>query len=136
MLRLRIDPNTHEGDLCEPDEGSDIETAAILSVACDASAQPADPVQERRGYWGDAYAARPGDVVGSRLWELGEAIDTDDTMQRAEQYAEECFRWGLEDGTLESVTAVPLRVADGRIAVDITLKEPGKEPETFRVLPS
>lgn len=136
MLRLQIDPETGEGDLVEPDDCSDIETAAILSVACDASAQPDDPVRERRGYWGDAYARVAGDVVGSRLWELGEAIDTDDAMQRAEQYAKECFRWGLEDGTLESVTAVPLRVADGRIAVDVTVKEPGKEPETFRVLPT
>lgn len=136
MLRLQIDPETGEGDLVEPDEGSDFETAVILSVACDASAQPDDPVQERRGYWGDAYARVRGDVVGSRLWELGEAIDTDDSLQRAEQYAKECFRWGLEDKTIESVTATGLRVADGRIAVDITVKEPGKEPESFRVLPT
>lgn len=132
MLHLRIDPNTHEGDLCEPGESSDLETAAILSIACDASAQAADPVQERRGYWADAYARVPGDQWGSRMWELGQAIDTDDALQRAKQYGEEAFRWGLEDGTLESVSAVGVRVADGSIASDITIKEVGKEPVTFR----
>lgn len=134
MLHLRIDPNTHEGDLCEPGESSDIETAAILSIACDASAEPSDPVQERRGYWADAYATRKGDRWGSRMWELGEAIDTDDALQRAKQYGEEAFRWGLEDKTLESVSAVGVRLADGSIASDITVKEPGKDAVTFRAL--
>ena len=123
MLRLKIDPETGEGDLTEPDVGSDFETAAILSLACDASAQPDDPVRERRGYWADAYSPVPGDAWGCRLWELQEATDGDDdeALRRAEEYAREAFDWALEDGVASEVTAAGVRVADGRIAVDVVV---------------
>jgi hypothetical protein len=41
----------------------------------------------------DAHARVPGERDSLPL---GEAIDTDDALQRAEQSAKDAFRWGLE----------------------------------------
>lgn len=134
MLRLAIDPETHEADLCEPDESSDIATAAILSLRCDATARPADLVTERSGYWGDAYADDEGDVWGCRLWELGEAADGDDSLRRAEEYAREAWDWAIEDGVVSSVKAVAFRQSGGRIIVDMDVHVVGEQrPRRFRV---
>jgi phage gp46-like protein len=79
----------------------DLETAVLLSLWTDASALPDDVVpdgtDDRRGWWGNTE--RPETIaLGSRLWLLAREKSTEDTRQRAENYAAEALQWLLDDG--------------------------------------
>ena len=96
------------------DEG--LRTAVIVSLFSERRAEPADALpdgsSDRRGWWGDAYAAAEGDRIGSRLWLLGREKDLAAVARRAEEYARESLAWFLEDGIARAVT-VAADVAGG-----------------------
>jgi phage gp46-like protein len=78
----------------------DLETAVLLSLFTDASAGPDDELpdrtDDRRGWWGNWEA--PEELpIGSRLWLLARAASTEETRQRAEEYAAEALAWLLDD---------------------------------------
>lgn len=71
--------------------------AAIwMSLFSDRRAHPDDRVDgdDRRGWWGDAYAT---EQLGSRLWLLRRAKRTEETRRRAEDYAREALAWLIKD---------------------------------------
>ncbi len=77
-----------------------LETAVLLSLWTDASAQPDDVIpdgtDDRRGWWGNWES--PEDLVlGSRLWLLAREKSTEDTRRRAEEYAAEALAWMLDE---------------------------------------
>jgi phage gp46-like protein len=108
------------GDLVA-DGGMD--TAIILSLFCDARADEDDvlpfPGADRRGWWGDAYAAVPGDVVGSKLWLLSRSGASQQTATRAQQYAEDALAWMVTDGVVASFPG-----PQGWIALSIDIARP------------
>lgn len=57
--------------------------------------QPLPP--DRRGWAGDALAEIDGDRVGSRLWLLSRAKETEETRELAIEYCEEALAWMLTD---------------------------------------
>ena len=81
--------------------GSDLATAILISVFTDRVANPDDVIpdgtNDPRGWWGDLGEAVP---IGSRLWLLERAKQSDDTLQRAYDYLGECLRWLLDDGVV------------------------------------
>jgi phage gp46-like protein len=85
------------GDL---QSGNDLQTAVLISLFTDrvASADdiPPDGTTDPRGWWADD-AASP---VGSRLWLLARAKQTDDTLQRAYDYIVEALQWLIDDGVV------------------------------------
>lgn len=94
-------------------------TALLISIGSDRRAAPDDtlPTQpgdrdapaglrERGGYPGDAFG--PG-RIGSRLWLLVRAKDTEQTRARIEQYGREACAWLEARGFAVTATAERLR---------------------------
>jgi phage gp46-like protein len=79
--------------------GGDLASATLLSLFCDRVAQPGDVIpdgtQNRRGWWGDAGESVP---IGSRIWLLARAKQTDQTLARARDYIIEALQWLITDG--------------------------------------
>ena len=92
-----------------------LQTAVLISLFTDRRAGPDDVLPEdagvqsllppdRRGWCGDALPETPGDKIGSRLWLLARAKQTEETRRRAIFYAEEALAWLIEDGLALAVT--------------------------------
>jgi phage gp46-like protein len=92
----------------------DLETAVLLSLFTDASARVDDELpdltDDRRGWWGN-WQAPEGLELGSRLWLLTREKSTDDTRQRAEEYAAEALAWLLDDDPIWGRVAATVDVA-------------------------
>lgn len=106
------DPDIGLGNLLAINEG--LEPAVTISLFTDRRAEPADisDPTERRGWWGDTFPDVPEDRIGSRLWLLGRAKTTDETLQLAERFILECLQWLIEDGVASSVKALPFYLED------------------------
>lgn len=82
------------GDL---ETGGDLANAILLSIFTDRQALADDVIPDgtgdRRGWWGDPQ-------MGSRLWLLDRAKQTDETRRRAEDYAAEALQWLIDDGVV------------------------------------
>lgn len=96
-----------------------VATPAIAALVCDRRARTDDPLpmpaapllepdtlNPRRGWCGDALD-REGRRIGSRLWLLVRALETEGTRRRAEFYAREALAGFAETGL--EVTAAWLR---------------------------
>ena len=79
--------------------------AVLISLFTWRRAQPADvlPAGDRFGWWGDSFAAVPGDRIGSRLWLLSRAKLLPETAAQAKEYARESLQWLLDDGVAAKV---------------------------------
>jgi phage gp46-like protein len=81
--------------------GNDLQTALLISLFTDRIAAPDDVIpdgtNDPRGWWGDA-----GETVeiGSRLWLLQRAKQTQETLQRAYDYIVEALQWLIDDGVV------------------------------------
>lgn len=87
------------------DEGADLETAALISLACDARAAPGDLLPEgtnRRGWWADTFD--DGSGLGAMLWLLEDAVATPANARRAELYAQDALKWMIDDGAVRAIT--------------------------------
>jgi phage gp46-like protein len=103
-----------------------IETAVIISLFTDRRAEPGDAIPDgtdnRRGYWGDAYRARP---IGSRLWLLSRESQLASVLTDAETYAAEALQWLLDDGLASALAITATNPAFEMLAlrIDITLPD-------------
>lgn len=89
-------------------------TATIISLFCDRLAEAGDALPDdtgdHRGWPGDTPlpgqpATAPADMIGSRLWLLASALQTRETLRRAESYARESLAWMVRDGLATSIEA-------------------------------
>ncbi len=129
-----------DGDLGEADivvENGDLEidqglkTAVIISLFSDRLAESGDEIPDgstdRRGWWGDMplesadESTGTPDRIGSRLWLLDRALQTQDTLNRAERYANEALAWMVTDGVASSVTATASFPQRGWIKLQIVI---------------
>lgn len=112
-----------DGDLALDDTPA---TPMLISLGTDRRARPDDAVPDeaaqsgqaepasllsRRGWAGDALDAG-GRLIGSRLWLLDRAKETEMTRRFAEEWAREALSWALaETGRAAVVTAEWLRAS-------------------------
>ncbi len=83
------------------------------------------PGDSRYGWWADTYATdQPDDRFGSRLWLLMRAKLTDETVQKAQEYAQEALQWLIDDGVAVSVSATAERVGSDRLDLTIEIVKP------------
>ena len=127
------DVSVVNGDLAV-DQG--LTTAVILSLFTDRQANPGDSIPDGttdpRGWWGDMPVdpaqqdgTAPPDHIGSRLWLLDRALQTPDTLQKAQAYAREALQWLLDDGVAGSVTATASFPQQGWIELQIVIGQAG-----------
>lgn len=112
-----------DGDLLA-DNG--VRTAVLISLFSDRIAEPDDVIPDgtdnRRGYWADAYNNND-DKTGSRLWLLSRAKQTDETLSRAEEYANEALQHFIDDGVASSVNSVASWLDSGFMCLQTTIKK-------------
>ena len=88
--------------------GQDLRTAAIISLFTDAQASPDDAIPDApqrgpadpRGWWGDAYSGKP---IGSKLWLLARAKQTQGTLNLAQDAIQNALQWMVDDGVAVSI---------------------------------
>lgn len=100
---VRLDYQVDAPGLAQ-DDG--LQSAVVLSLFTDRRADEDDVLpdgSDRRGWWGDSVADQAGDQIGSRLWLLRREKASDQTLQRARQYAAEALRWMVDDGVVKRV---------------------------------
>jgi phage gp46-like protein len=108
MIALALDNNSQSGALVwgpgglGTDEG--LGTCMLISLFTDrrvaAEELAADAGGDLRGWVGDALAEVEDDRIGSRLWLLKREKQTEDTRQRAAEYATEALGWMEDDGLI------------------------------------
>ncbi len=116
------------------DEG--LETALLLSLFTDRRAEEGDVLPDgetdRRGWWGDAFPDADGDRVGSRLWLLDRGKQTQETLDRAVEYATEALQWLIEDKVSDRVEVSAVWVSAGQMGLTVTIYRPSQEETQFR----
>lgn len=129
-------PAAGHGDwvIAGPDllSGQDLETSVIISLFTDARASADDIIPDGtgnpRGWWGDTNWPRP---LGSKLWLLERAKQTEQTRQRAQDYIEAALAWLIEDGIAASVSVVTQWQGRGFLAAAVTIAEPDGRTSAF-----
>jgi len=113
-----------------------LETAVVISLFTDRLAAEDDAlpygVTGRRGWWGDAYAAQSGDLIGSRLWMLAREKQGVQALRRAEEYAREALQWLVTDGVASQVGAVATIVRSGVLGLEVSITRSAEPVVRFR----
>lgn len=120
----RADIAVVNGDLTT-DDG--LRTAVIMSLFTNAPALADDVLPapgDRGGWWGDALAETPGDIIGSRLWLLSREKQLGSVLNRARDYAREALQWLLAGKIAASVDVAATNPRDGWLALSITISRP------------
>jgi phage gp46-like protein len=112
--------------------GHDLATAVLISLFSDAKADPDDVIPDGshnpRGWWGDAFRGQP---LGSKLWLLDRAKQTEATRLAAEDHAATALQWLVDDGIAESVTVAASWDKPGFLALLVTITEPDGRKAVF-----
>ena len=111
-----------------------LESAVLISLFTDRRAVADDTSvgDDRRGWWGDAYPERPGDLIGSRLWLLSREKQLPATLRRAEEYAAEALQWLVTDGVARSVAVAAEVVRTGVIGLLVTINRTMQPTVNYR----
>ncbi|WP_234099663.1 phage GP46 family protein [Enterobacter roggenkampii] len=95
--------------------------AVIISLFSWRRANADDNAPDPMGWWGDTYPTVTGDRIGSRLWLLGREKVTNDTLNRARDYAIEALQWMLDDGVAARIDVDSRRSGQDAAELDITI---------------
>lgn len=114
-------------------KATDLETAVIISLFTDGRADPDDVIPDGtgnpRGWWGDTGRTRR---LGSKLWLLDRAKETEETRLRAQDYCEAALAWLVEDGVAASVEVdAAWQSKPGWLGVKVTILEPDATVSVF-----
>jgi phage gp46-like protein len=117
-----------------PDAG--LQTAVLLSLFLDRRAQEGDVLPDdqtdRRGWWADQYASVEGDKIGSRLWLLSRAKQTQETLDRAADYVREALQWMVDDKVTNQIDVATSFFAPGMMGIQIKIHRPTTDAVTFK----
>lgn len=98
------------GQLTDPTAvANPLPRAVIISLFSWRRANPDDNAPVPMGWWGDTYPTVTGDRIGSRLWLLGREKITNNTLNRARDYATEALQWMLDDGVAARIDITSVR---------------------------
>lgn len=106
-----------------------LETAALLSLFCDARKPSVNTLDEDpRGWWGDEF----GEVkYGSLLWTLAREKPTPETAKQAERYAAAALAWMVKFKIADSVR-VSASFSGQTMQLEVQIKRPGRQSLTNR----
>jgi phage gp46-like protein len=113
--------------------GDDLETAVLISLFTDQTAQPDDVIPDGstdpRGWWGDTGEAFP---IGSRLWLLGRAKLTQATLNLAQDAIVQALQWLIADGVVAAVTVTTQLLGLSQMGAEILLTQPSGQSVNFK----
>lgn len=135
-ISIQWRPQQGLGDwsLAGPDlqAGDDLVSAVLVSLFTDAAAQDGDVIPDgstdRRGWWGASWLGTP---VGSRLWLLTRAKQTEHTRLAAQDYALEALQWLVAAGVAQSIDAAASWIQPGWLGLVITVLQPSGAHRTL-----
>lgn len=126
----------NNGDL-ETEQG--LETAVIISLFSDrrvTSEELPPGISSKRGWWGDLFPEREGDQIGSKVWVLSRAKNTNATVAALENLATESLQWMIEDGVASAISVSAElsedSIYESKLTVEIT--RPSGETDRFGVI--
>lgn len=107
------------------DMTDNLSRAVVISLFTWQRASQSDEVDndQRMGWWGDTFAENKGDKIGSKLWLLLRQKITEETLNRAQEYAYDALKWLIDDGICSDITVDVERDEDdpNRINLDVQL---------------
>lgn len=113
--------------------GNDLESAVMISLFTDRAATPDDVIPDAsgdpRGWWGDAGQGAP---IGSRLWLLGRAKQTTQTLNLARDYIAEALQWLIDDGVVARFDTVVEWSRAGVLGARIVALKPNGEAASMQ----
>lgn len=113
-----------------------LKTAVMLSLFTDRRALDADTLPgnstDRRGFWGDALPVVPNDQIGSRLWLLARAKQTQDVLARAKAYALEALQWMLDDSVASAIDVQVAFTEPGVLGISVVVSRPKETARSFQ----
>jgi len=138
MIALEWNDKFQAADLVTTGTGlahdTTLATAIIVSLFTDARARPDDVLpsgeSDRRGWVGDVLG-EDGDRIGSRLWLLRRAKQTEETRRRAIDYAREALAWIVKRGLARTIEVSAQWIGRGLLALSIAVVMPGSQTETY-----
>jgi len=105
--------------------GNDLSSAVLLSLFTDRIANTDDVIKDGtgdpRGWWGDQGEDVP---IGSRLWLLDRAKQTQDVLNDARDYCIEALQWMIDDQAVASIDVQTQWVRATFLGVQIALYQP------------
>lgn len=118
-------------------EDDTLATSIIISLFTDARARPSDILPngdtDRRGWVGDALSETEGDRIGSRLWLLRRAKETEETRRRAAGYAREALTWIVETSMARGIDVSASWQTRGWLQLHIDVTRPSGDVENYLV---
>ena len=139
-IRIVWDPNTGSGDFAmsgaDLEQGSELETAVLISYFTDAALEPGDIVLDSadpRGWWANTYSALEDpalpviadDQVGSKFWQAFARPRNQDTLNWLRDQAIKALAWMITDGVASAVDATAYFTSSGGIGVRTTITANG-----------
>lgn len=107
--------------------------AAVISLFTWRRANRDDKVDGARwGWWGDGLDDQPNDRIGSRLWLLAREKLTQQTLNRAREYAEEALQWFLDDRVATRITVTAERQGLDGLALQCVIERDQQSPLQLR----
>lgn len=101
--------------------GDDLATAIYISLFTDRAAGPDDVILDGsgdpRGWVGDIGQDHQ---IGSRLWLLERAKQTNETLAKAKDYVEEAIQWFVDDGVVAKFGILVEWTRSGMLGISIT----------------
>jgi len=126
--------NIYDIDIVDGDIAStnSFETALQMSLLLDKRAISSEKPrpQDRRGWFGNLFNRIEDYNIGSKLWLLSQARNTQDTENRAVDYVNNSLQWLIEDGHATNINVSSSRTIEG-ISIFINIERQQDEVTTF-----
>lgn len=101
VFDIAINPATGDFQLVQ---GFDTSIAVSLYGEQRALPEEVSDAARRRGWWGNTTNDDPTFQLGSKLWLLEQARLTAQTINSAQNYAQQAIQWLVDDGYLPALT--------------------------------
>jgi phage gp46-like protein len=107
-----------------------LRSAVIISLFTDRRAEDDEVNGESlRGWWADTYE---NEKFGSKLWLLDREKQTNENLNRAQEYTDQALQWLIEENVASEIVVGTNYPETGRLNIDITIYKPDGEEINFQ----
>ena len=108
-----------------------LDTALLFSLFEERRADPSEvsPPNKRRGWIGNELQDDIGFELGSKLWLLDQERLTQETVNKAQDYAQQAVQWLIDESIVDDVVTTAEKVGTSDIRICIELFRDGNRIE-------